>query len=431
MAELNEEQLLLLNNLVYLDAACSPGHSVSSIVTDLLEPGALDGLDIGGGMTKDDAVIILEAIAKDDTLMSMKIDSCVDTEIRGVCFTSDDAGAVIAYRGTGPAYAAWDDNAQGGYLADTDMQQEALEFAQSCARRYDDITVTGHSKGGNMAQYVTVLMGDEVDRCVSFDGQGFSDEFLQKYGKEILENRDKIRSVCAYNDYVNILLTPIAGETVYLDNHNPGIKAGHYAHELYKASNNVMDENGEYIQTRKQAGYIVVAKTVEALLVAMIDLEGYSKPVTEFLMYSLVGIIMGTFISDEGTKWEGIDWKKIIQEFLENLEDFTGIEFLHIFQKDQGNRSCHAIVNTDSLRDYSILMSTSAGRIDSLRSDIKRLQRNLSTNIIRGVAVGLPLQLVLSQLSTEVEKLERLSAFLISAADQYDSAENTAKSAAQ
>ena len=431
MAELNEEQLLLLNNLVYLDASCAPGQSVGSVVTELLENGGLEGVDIGGGMTEEDAVIILEAIAQDETLMSMKIDSCVDTEIRGVCFTSDEVGAVIAYRGTGPTYAAWDDNCQGGYLSDTDMQQEALEFAQNCARRHDDLTVTGHSKGGNMAQYVTVLMGDEVDRCVSFDGQGFSDEFLLKYGKEIIQNKDKIRSVCSFNDYVNILLTPIAGETVYLDNENPGIMEGHYAHELYKASANEMDENGEYIQSRDQAGYIVAAKTVEALIVAAIDLGGYKKPVAEFLIYSLFGTLMGIFISDEGKKWEEIDWKKILQEVLENLEDFSGIEFLDFFQKDHKETSYYVSVNTDALRDYSTTMSTAAGQIESLRSEIQKLQRKLATNIISGVAVGLPLQLVLTQLDTEVNKLERLAGFLTNAADQYDAAENTAKSASQ
>ncbi len=40
-------------------------------------------------------------------------------------------------------------------------------------------------------------MRDEIECCVSFEGQSFSDEFLKKYDNEIEANKHKIRSVCA------------------------------------------------------------------------------------------------------------------------------------------------------------------------------------------------------------------------------------------
>lgn len=49
---------------------------------------------------------------------------------------------------------------------------KVAEAADVVLESYDSITVTGHSKGGNKAQYVTVL-SDKVDRCISMDGQGF------------------------------------------------------------------------------------------------------------------------------------------------------------------------------------------------------------------------------------------------------------------
>ena len=42
---------------------------------------------------------------------------------------------------------------------------------------YTELTVTGHSKGANKAMYTTIMCNN-VTRCVSFDGQGFSKEFL-------------------------------------------------------------------------------------------------------------------------------------------------------------------------------------------------------------------------------------------------------------
>lgn len=424
MAELNEQQLVLLNSLIYLDADYAPPASVGSIVDELRQEGALDNMDIGGGMTKADALEMLNEIAEDETLCALKVDSSVDTEIRGVCFVNSDNEAVIAFRGTGPAYAAWDDNTQGGYLSDTDMQQEALEFAQNCAQRYDDITVTGHSKGGNMAQYVTVLMGEEVDRCVSFDGQGFGDEFLLKYSDEIAANRHKIRSVNAYNDYVNILLTPIAGETVYLKNDSKDfIKGGHYIYDLYRTPGNNLDKNGEYIQSAKQAGYIKKVNELADKLAAAADLIGIEGPFVEFLLYSFIGMIMGKLCSGED-----VDWNKIIEEFLENLDDY--IEAGR--NGNYGNKSVNysISVNTQALLSYGSVMSGAAGDIEALRARIRKVQRQLATNIISGASVGLPLQAVLVQLDKEASKLKKLSAVLNSAAEQYDAAEKAAKGTA-
>lgn len=431
MAELNEQQLVLLNSLVYLDANYAKDVSVGSIVNDLLESGALDKMDIGGGMSKSDAEEMLRAIAADETLCSMVVDSCIDKEIRGVCFYNPETNgdAVIAYRGTGPAYAAWDDNCQGGYLSDTDMQKEALAFAQDCAQRYDDITVTGHSKGGNMAQYVTVLMGDEIDRCVSFDGQGFGDEFLEKYAVEIEANRHKIRSVNAYNDYVNILLTPIAGETVYLNNNKFALPGGHYIYELYRHKDNKLNDKGEYISSAEQAGYIKVIK--EALDFVVRTMDDLDNSTLEFIVYSFVGMLLGAGFSSEADLINAniFDWIKIIGEFLENLDDY--IEDYIENKRENRYSSIHLVIDTNALRDYGIALNNAATEIEALHSRVKRLQREMASNIISGVAIGLPLQAVLAQLDSEAGKLEKLAAVLSSCAEQYDTAETKAKGFAQ
>ncbi len=69
------------------------------------------------------------------------------------------------------------------------------------------ITVSGHSKGGNKAQFVAVCSG-LVTECYSFDGQGFSPEALEELGKRYADfalRREKIFSISADNDYVNVL----------------------------------------------------------------------------------------------------------------------------------------------------------------------------------------------------------------------------------
>ena len=71
---------------------------------------------------------------------------------------------------------------------------------------------------------------------MSFDGQGFNKEFLEEYADKIEKNSGKIKSICAKNDYVNILLNSVAGETVYLENNNSELFGGHSPFTLWKTN---------------------------------------------------------------------------------------------------------------------------------------------------------------------------------------------------
>lgn len=115
--------------------------------------------------------------------------------------------AIVTFKGTTTA-ENWFDNATGLGTSDTEVQKEALEYINSLP--YGNVTVVGHSKGGNLAQYVTIT-SDKVDRCVSMDGQGFSQEFMDKYWAEIQLKADRITNYSLSEDYVHGLLFPIPG----------------------------------------------------------------------------------------------------------------------------------------------------------------------------------------------------------------------------
>lgn len=96
----------------------------------------------------------------------------------------------------------------------SDQQAEALNYFNRVQAKdgwtvENNITTTGHSKGGNKSQFVD-LSSDLVDKCYSFDGQAFSPEaikaFKDKYGEEAYKERsNKIYSFSAENDPVNQL----------------------------------------------------------------------------------------------------------------------------------------------------------------------------------------------------------------------------------
>lgn len=249
--KLTTDEILLLNNLMYMTkeeplnsitdyngGTTTVGDIVDSINTGRLNPDK----DYGSFMTGKDWDQLVKAVKTDDRLMEVQLESVyVDNSETGGGGTSavfsDPASneAVVVFRGT--ASQEWKDNFTGGGITgtadgvSTNQQMNALEWYQSLdLDGYDSVSVSGHSKGGNKAKYITI-MDDSVDRCISFDGQGFSDEYIKKYKDSILLNQGKIENHNVDSDYVNLLLNDVGNTTFYkgydygkggfLENHCP------------------------------------------------------------------------------------------------------------------------------------------------------------------------------------------------------------------
>ena len=137
------------------------------------------------------------------------------------------------YEYNGKEMCTWADNFIGAFVEKTEEQERALDFykeAISAAKDYLnnnnidtsnlEITVSGHSAAGNMAQYVTVMYDgpDSISRCVSVDGQGFSQEFIDKHSSEIAANASKITSILPSTSIVGSLMNRLPGiQQIYID----------------------------------------------------------------------------------------------------------------------------------------------------------------------------------------------------------------------
>ena len=144
---------------------------------------------------------ILRAIRENERLMAL---SCFgkDIQVYASCYLDEEGEAYVTFRGTATG-EEWIDNVMGSFAEETKSQKEALAYVE--ALPFDKMTVAGHSKGGNKAQYVA-LLSEKVSRCISMDGQGFSREFLEKYSPEIAANSRKIRNYSLSTDYVHVNL---------------------------------------------------------------------------------------------------------------------------------------------------------------------------------------------------------------------------------
>lgn len=218
--QLTDEQIMLLEQLTYLedkvareaDVVLGPYDSVESLLRQFDEDALaeLEGSNeqFEGRISGKQWAAIIRQIQNDPELYSLDI-AGKDDSVQAICFTdpNDSDSALVAFKGS-TGQKEWQDNGSGLGLSDTQKQKEALEYIENLS--YDSITVTGHSKGGNKAQYVTVL-SDKVDRCISMDGQGFSQEFLDKYYAEIEKKGGCIKNYFLDGDFVSILLFPVPG----------------------------------------------------------------------------------------------------------------------------------------------------------------------------------------------------------------------------
>ena len=252
------DEILLLENLTYFSDIAplktiltAEGLTVKEYLDKINTDELIDDKDYASYMNGYDFKNLIAAMRKNKNILDCKIrEPHFDQAYGGggglsVVFVNDEMKeAVVAFRGT--ALNEWTDDFLGANQLDTLQQINSLEWYKMV---YDKlglseytVTLTGHSKGGNKAKYITIL-NDTVARCVSFDGQGFSDKFFENYKKEISERQRFIQNHNVDYDYVNLLMNDI-GERIYyygFDYGRGGFAEAHCPNTFFD-----FKENGEY-----------------------------------------------------------------------------------------------------------------------------------------------------------------------------------------
>lgn len=213
----DEEISMLLNTYMYMDyREADDGMTLNEILEEL----SFSEDCKEGGIHYGEYTILSEA-AKNQEIGELVIGNQshlmdFDTGTNACTFmTKDGSNIYVVYRGTGDG--EWPDNGIGMTAVSTIQQERALSYFETVVEREQisqeqKLIITGHSKGGNKAQYVTMSTGyDElVDVCYNIDGQGFSDiavdNWKKRYGEERYDSRrSKITGIYGENDYVNVL----------------------------------------------------------------------------------------------------------------------------------------------------------------------------------------------------------------------------------
>lgn len=341
---LTESQVYQLNMLTYAGhdgAAASLGIDARGLMQDVVQSGGtvreyVEALRSAYGDNETKYSPTFDKILQDDTLCSMTIanyQQMEGSESNMIVFaSSDNSEAVVAFEGS-QSGADWRDNfdAVGGTNqpdgVSTEFQQKALDYVNShevseILSQYDTVTATGHSKGGNNASYVTIL-SDNVDRCISFDAPGYSDEFVEKYKDEIARKQDAIENYSADTDYVNILQNSI-GEQHYIrtelpDNYHDCVD-GEDAAEFFLAHDPTAIEKYFY----EDAPLVQQEPGLKALDEMLNSYLRYADDEDKKEAAALVGDLLSRFFYDGFDDLDLGDYVNMVKEYGPEMLDFLG-----------------------------------------------------------------------------------------------------------
>jgi len=167
-------------------------------------------------------------------------------------FEPEKGQAVVAFRGSEPLEDPfyrndWDNNLTSIYALETRQQLKAKEYMEKYAEQYDQLTLTGHSLGGNLALYATITADSHIKEKIvttdTFNAPGFNKEFLTSHKEELAKVTSKIREFQNKYDAVSSLLynptTPIIIDTLFK-------KKKSIALENHGLAYLMVDENGMF-----------------------------------------------------------------------------------------------------------------------------------------------------------------------------------------
>lgn len=331
---LTEKELLLLDCFMYADIVpqCE-GMSMEAILAKYAdENGEITakslkaaGVKLSGSINHEEMAKVMTQMSKNDAIMSLTLTHTTpeyEGSIRAGCFVDKTGKATVAFRGTGGSYQQWMNNFEGYGDLYQQSQRDAASFINSLP--YDNIDVTGHSNGGDQAMYVTIVCADKVSRCVSFEGQGVSKEFVEEYAEEIKKNKHKIKNICGSKDFVSPLLVDISAETYYVhsDSELADGYLNHGAYGILTANQEALDSNGGYFPDSAyidQAWYCTAIHWITVGLSGLSDVPGVG-PAME-LVADVVGVIVAMSISGS---WDDPEYLlRACDDLIESLLKFT------------------------------------------------------------------------------------------------------------
>ena len=191
----------------------------------------------------------------------------------GCLIDTGDGNAIIGCRGSesysvGQIMRDW-------ILADVGRLNNPLTWQQEDATvcvaylyetykdKYKSYSFTGHSLGGSLAMHAAITapenMHDKINKVISFDGPGFSDEYLKKHRKKIEKIKNKLNHY-EYSWVGSLLIQPQGIHNRVIKAHDDRLKNSIFVSQIYRhhTRNIEFDEKGNVMDGKRGVLQIVM-----------------------------------------------------------------------------------------------------------------------------------------------------------------------------
>jgi hypothetical protein len=208
----NEVDNLVLSTLAYVNfSGVVPdcGISVREAYDLLIERGLYQTLTLTPF-----SVDLLAEAAKSTRFRGAKLSHYVDKvneeqhmQFAALHFCLDDETTYIAFRGTDATLTGWREDFTMGFCV-VPAQTEALAYLQNTMKPGAAYRVGGHSKGGNLAVYASMMaradLQSQIIAVYNNDGPGFGKSVIAR--DDYVNIRSKIRTIVPQSSTVGMLL---------------------------------------------------------------------------------------------------------------------------------------------------------------------------------------------------------------------------------
>lgn len=365
------------------------------------------------------------------------VDVCNDQDSTGyyaVVIDTGDRNAIIGCRGSestdpGTAYKDWGEADLG--LLDrslTYQQEKAEEYMERIWHKYgdqyDSFSVTGHSLGGNLAEHMVIAapaaIREKIEHCISFDGPGYSDEYIATHADDIAKASHLIDH---YQwSFVSSLLSPLPGvrDTIIKAHDDERQKNPLMAMVHRHATYNVeFDENGNIIEgDESDLSKITGPLSRFVDRVSLLDLKNditwlqylesmgiptrlFSATCEFFIGVKLISQAMYTF-------------KEGVQQ-LSNLKN--NIYYKYIAPQISGD---YEVANTNLIRSMAAEIQSAESRLQMINNEIEDIRRNLKYWSAMGGYYRSQLFIIRNGFEGDLGKLKKMEAVADNAATKYD-----------
>ena len=350
------------------------------------------------------------------------VDSCNDADsgYYGCLIDTGDGNAILGCRGSESCTKeqTWKDwiVADVGRLNNplTQQQEVATEYVKRIYEKYGEtynsFSMTGHSLGGSLATHSAISapegMQDKIDRVVSYDGPGFSNEYLQKFAKQIERIHNKIYHY-EYSWVGALLFQPDGVHNQVIKAHDDEVSDGIFASQLVRhhTRNVEFDENGNVIEGERGVLQDILDKVSK--YIEIMPKNGFVMMLPSYLYLLLISY--GASVVDQLLQNLEETVKKLIDKASELYHDFLSAFISGEYE-----------IQTSYLTSMSEDFDSGNGQLMRIADEIKQIKGSLPYDSASAVYYKHVLGTISNAILSEGRKAEKLSKKVDEALLQYN-----------